>query len=177
MSIGRRFYKDDPYFLNGVPCLENGKEGVLTDYQCLAVCPILNAHEVLADLQGELHVQKRGYWGYYYQGENGLIDGAPCWQDGRQGVVGGLLCIVVSFSSPAPGILLIYKPTSMLARGDCSVLPTETLATSLVNGEPSEMVNVNLYDTSHQQRILCLQVARPRCRCPRQARYPRFRPR
>lgn len=39
-------------------------------------------------------MQKRGYWGYYYQGENGLIDGAPCWQDGRQGVVGGLLCVV-----------------------------------------------------------------------------------
>lgn len=38
LSIGRRFYKDDPYFLNGVPCLENGKEGVLTNYQCIAVC-------------------------------------------------------------------------------------------------------------------------------------------
>jgi hypothetical protein len=38
LSIGRRFYKDDPYFLDGVPCVENGREGVLTDYQCLAVC-------------------------------------------------------------------------------------------------------------------------------------------
>ena len=40
LSIGRRYYKDDPYFLDGVPCLEKGKEGVLDNYMCLAVCPI-----------------------------------------------------------------------------------------------------------------------------------------
>ena len=49
----------------------------------------------LTDTQADVHIQKRGYWGYY-QGSRGLLDGAPCWQDGRQGVVGGLLCVVVS---------------------------------------------------------------------------------
>jgi hypothetical protein len=46
LSIGRRFYKDDPYFLDGVPCVENGREGVLTNYQCLAVCHVIYDDEV-----------------------------------------------------------------------------------------------------------------------------------
>jgi hypothetical protein len=40
LSIAKRYYKDDPYFFDGVPCVENGKEGILDDYICLAVgCP------------------------------------------------------------------------------------------------------------------------------------------
>lgn len=37
--LSKRFYKDDPYYIDGVPCVKDGKEGVITDYICVVVSP------------------------------------------------------------------------------------------------------------------------------------------
>jgi hypothetical protein len=44
-----------------------------------------------------VQVTKRGYWGYY-GGDRRLVNGALCWQDGREGIVGDLLCVVVGIA-------------------------------------------------------------------------------
>ena len=43
--VDKRFYKDDPYYTNGVPCVQDGKEGIITDYICVSVCPPVNIRQ------------------------------------------------------------------------------------------------------------------------------------
>lgn len=94
--IEKRFYKDDPYYVNGVPCVTDGREGVITDYLCVAVSePLTLWLRRMLIGQIDVNINKRGYWGYHDY-RQGLVNGAECWDNGRQGVVDNLLCVVVS---------------------------------------------------------------------------------